>query len=216
MIALPVTKRQAAVVTCARPSQRDRQINARTAAGCSAVARRRPAAVARGPWPRLRNPCCRRHLGRLSVIPLGGQVRTYYVSRVIDLPPLVAQAAYDAEASCAADGTWELAVGRARLTVGPPVRTQHGTGYQPYRSQRATVTTGLTGWPVEIELLPWSDVRVELGLGPMDSLLRRFPPDRVVNAEHALVDVLAARMRQWAEQLLAEWAADMSRCGGFV
>ena len=152
----------------------------------------------------------------MTVIPLEGQVRTYYVSRVVDLPPLVAQAAYDAETSCATDGTWELAVGRAHLAFARPARRQHGTGYQPYRSQRATITTGLTRWPVQIELLPWSDVRVELGLGPMNSFLRRFPPDRVVDAEHALVDVLAARMRQWANQPLADWAANLSHCGRFV
>ena len=142
-------------------------------------------------------------------IPDDYYVRTFYMNRVVDLPPLVAQAAYDAHAH-APGGEWLLEASDARLLLRGPVRMSIGAGYQPYRSQPGTLITGWVRWPVELELLPWSDDCTEVGLRPMSRTFSRFPPDAVVRAGRRLLAGLEESMRGWAEQPLVDWANSMA------
>ena len=146
--------------------------------------------------------------GSISV-PADYYVRTYDMNRVLDVPPLVAQAAYDAHTEQPGD-EWVLSTANARLLLRGPVRTPAGAGYQPYRSQPGTLMTDWMRWPVQLELLPWSDLRTELGLRPMSRRFSPFPPDAVVRAGHRLLAALGENLLSWAEQPLVDWATSLS------
>lgn len=134
-------------------------------------------------------------------------VRTSYMSRRIDVPPLVSQAAYDVHAGRSAGDGWAISVSAARLVLRGPVLRPSGAGWRALRSQGGTLNVGRYRWPVELEVLPWSSERTELGLRPCSRTLRAIPPDLVMRAGHELLDGLAASMRAWADQPLRDWAA---------
>jgi hypothetical protein len=134
-------------------------------------------------------------------------VGTNYMSRQLGLPPLVAQAAYDAVTSGSPEGRWLLRTASARLGLRGPVRHYAGSGWWPLRSQLGRLAVGRYRWPVELELLPWSSRRIELGLRPCSHLVRSSPPASVTQAGHDLLDQLAANMMLWAERPLRDWAS---------
>lgn len=95
-----------------------------------------------------------------------------YVSRELDLPPLVARAAFDAvrchHAHPGYPQRWDIQVPAGRLElsrwgrVPPPPR-------DCYWSFREVIGTICSLWwpmfvPVRLELVPWSDTRTSLGL----------------------------------------------------
>src|SRR5882757_4677929 len=83
-------------------------------------------------------------------------IRTYYMNRVLDLPPLVSQAAYDAQPPRSRiDAPWMVTADGARLELRPPLRVTSGWRNLPYRAQRGTLVTRIHRWPVELELMPW-------------------------------------------------------------
>ena len=133
---------------------------------------------------------------------LDGRVRTCYMSRRVDLPPLVAQAAYDAVACESCER------GSSRLILSGPVRHSSGTGWWPLLTQTGTLSVGRLRWPVELELLPWSGECTELGLRPLSQLLRAFPPESVTVAGLELLECLAERMNGWADAPLRNWACE--------
>ena len=130
------------------------------------------------------------------------RVRTCYMSRRVELPPLVAGAAYDALACESYEG------GSGRLHLRGPVRRFSGTGWWPLLSQPGTLSVGRLRWPVELELLPWSRDCTELGLRPQSHLLRTFPPESVTLVGLALLEHLAERMHGWADAPLRNWASE--------
>lgn len=134
-------------------------------------------------------------------------IRTNYVSRLLELPPLVAQAAFDDLVSVTTDPLQYTADGeRARLMLRAPVEQLSGPGYRAFRCHRAVILAGWHRWPVELELLPWSAARVELGLRPLGVVSGRVPPSRITRSGHELLAVLAAALHAWADQPLADWA----------
>ena len=135
-------------------------------------------------------------------------VRTYYVSHRIDVPRLVAQAAYDELIQDTTSECWVLADSPVRLELHGPVRRFPGSGWWPLRSRAGTLTVRRLRWPVELELLPWSRERTELGLQPGSRALRALPPYDVTLAGHELLQQLAARMHAWADRPLRAWAGD--------
>lgn len=138
-------------------------------------------------------------------------IRTYYVSHFVDLPPLVAQAAYDDISQATTDSPWILHSATGRIVTRAPIKRWSGPGYRPHRSQRAMVLTRWHRWPVELELMPWSGQRVEVGLRSASEMFKRRPPDSVLRAEHELLATLAYELQAWADQPLAEWATCVQR-----
>ena len=138
----------------------------------------------------------------------GSYVRTYYMSRTIDVPPLVAQAAYDDCVQQSTDEFGALADSSVRLELHGPIRRFPCSGCWPLRSRPGTLTVGRLRWPVALELLPWSTERTELGLLPGSRALRGFPPHVVTRGGHELLEQLAASMHAWADHPLRAWAAD--------
>src|SRR4051812_33151671 len=88
-----------------------------------------------------------------------------YVSRVLELPPLVAQAAFDAVRPSDPHGGGLLLRGAWRVTAREGYRRTSGARGMPYRSQPALIVLARgRRWAVELELVPWSPQRTELGL----------------------------------------------------
>ena len=134
-----------------------------------------------------------------------------HLARVTDLPPLMAQAAFDAvRVARTRPGSlrWELKVHDVRLElygagyVLPPPRPC----YWSYRDVPAKIRSN--HWPLAIPvrllLVPWSDTRTTLAIE-----LRRHPhsyaPETLYlhSAQRAL-DILASELGAWAFQELHE------------
>jgi hypothetical protein len=123
-----------------------------------------------------------------------GAAYTAYVERICPLPPLVAQAAYDEVLATPVVGAgWQL-----RLT-GPPNGAIEGV----MRRRSGLLTFG---WPwraaVELELNPWSQTRVTVGLRPCG---RDVPPMWAAlyfATAHEAVDQVAERLHRWADEPL--------------
>jgi hypothetical protein len=94
-----------------------------------------------------------------------------YLSVVTDLPPLVAQAAFDA---ILADGARhiELKAGRLELRGNGLVPSASRAAWLPYRELPGLIRPARwrLGILVRLELWPWSDTRTALGFG-----LRHLP-----------------------------------------
>lgn len=138
-------------------------------------------------------------------------VRTCYVSRVVDLPPLVAQAAYDAQFRDrdGGDRPVVLSVAAGRMLAAQVPQVPSPPGYHPLRVHPATVRAGLRRRAVELELWPWSGERSELGLRPVDRVFGRVPADQLLRTCHDLLDQFAASLRRWADQPLRELTAEI-------
>jgi hypothetical protein len=139
-------------------------------------------------------------------MPLAEYIRTHYMSCRLDVPPQVASAAYDERAGSLTDQRWEVEANAARLDLRGPVCRYSGSGWRPLRSQLGTLTVGRHRWPVELELLPWSRDRTELGLRPYGRRLRVSPPENGTLAGLTVLDRLAETIQVWADQPLRDWA----------
>ena len=136
-----------------------------------------------------------------------------FLSRVLDLPPLVAQAAFDAvRGDHRLQGgpmQWSVQVPAGSLELAGPgwVSPPPRTCYWSYRAVPGTIRPA--SWPptgavaVRLELLPWSDIRTALGLG-----VRRVPffasPVVYADVASAALDVLRDEMQHWALHELFE------------
>jgi hypothetical protein len=128
---------------------------------------------------------------------------SYYHTTALPVPPLVAQAAYDAQ---------QLRQHTRIRTVGPrgwmrirgEAVVSSGTDYAPFRSQPAVVVAGARMWPVRLELLPWSDAQTELGLRPLGRSWSGFPPDSILAVGDAALGIVADALTCWAEAPLRE------------
>jgi hypothetical protein len=94
-----------------------------------------------------------------------------HISRLVDLPADLAKEAFDRVASGRAggegEGAWRVVVSSGRLDLeGPGIVSSPPGTYWPYRRVGGRLRPAGTwrGLAVELELLPWSDVRTELGL----------------------------------------------------
>jgi hypothetical protein len=134
------------------------------------------------------------------------------MSRSLSLPPQVAKAAYDQRAAAAQ--VWSVDTDGSRLRVAQAIPPASSTRYAPLRASRALVLAGLHRYPVELELLPWSASRTELGMRPVGTGFRRFPPGPVVKAGHALLRRFDELLCWWAEQPLRELSAELGRSEG--
>ena len=135
---------------------------------------------------------------------------TVYVSRALDLPPLTAQAAFDAHRDATAlehrRGAWVLETPSTvlRLVETDVVSRRHPLG--PLRQARGRLRSreGLVGIAVELELTPWSDTRCEIGIRPEGWMvpltdgyrLRRYVA-MAVQAAEGFSSVLADRVEAW-------------------
>lgn len=132
-----------------------------------------------------------------------------YLFRILDLSPLVAQAALDGVHANRSrpehPRSWSVQVKGGRLhlhgqRVVPPPRPC----YWPYRQERGRIRSARWGLPipVELELLPWSDRRAELGLRVCGHL--PVSEGLYLQVGHEALDVLAAELEAWALQELDE------------
>jgi hypothetical protein len=130
-------------------------------------------------------------------------IASSYLSLVIDLPPLVAQAAYDAQwCTCGSCGSWCLTVASGRLLARVPRPVSRGDA--PLRADKSIIVAGIWRWPAELELTPWSTERTQLGLRLIDLALLRRPPEHVLTAGYQALIGVSARLHGWSEQPLRE------------
>jgi hypothetical protein len=132
-----------------------------------------------------------------------------YLFRVLELSPLVAQAAYDAVAldrACRGQSdSWHLDVDGGRLelrhrAVAVPPRPC----YWPYRRERGRIRSARWGIaiPVELELLPHSNYQTEIGLRIRGHL--STGEGRYLDVGHSALDLLATELDAWAFHELYE------------
>jgi len=132
---------------------------------------------------------------------------TTYVSRVLDLPPLVAQAAFDAVRPSDPHARGTLVRGAIRVTAREGYRRTSGASGMPYRSQPAVIVVArLRRWAVELELVPWSSRRTELGLCFVKNRLAAPPSPSAVAAGIEVVELLGTKLEVWASEPLRAWA----------
>jgi hypothetical protein len=129
-----------------------------------------------------------------------------YLTRVLDLPPLVAQAAFDAVRSTRTrqprSVTWEIATAAGRLELSgdgripPPPRPC----YWSYRHVPGRVRSA--GWQpaiaVGLELVPWSATRTALGLHVDGAPLLYADQHLYVAVGRAALHALAADLETWS------------------
>jgi hypothetical protein len=133
-------------------------------------------------------------------------ISTYYMNRPVDVPPRVAVAAYDQLID--PEGA-PLRAERARLVLAHALPTGTGPTYGPLRSARGVLTTGHHRHPVELELLPWSSRRTELGIRPLGTVFARFPCEPILDAGHQILRLLDELLTDWAHRPLRELLADL-------
>ncbi len=147
--------------------------------------------------------------------------RFCHLVRIVALPPLVAQAAFDASRRArhcpGRPGLWKVvaASGRLELTGDGRLRTALPRRYWPYRAVGGMIRAHW--WqppvPVLVELLPWSKTRCALGLS-----LRRRPlfagEGLYLDGRAGTLEALGAEIEAWGLQDLGEiegWLDDLSR-----
>lgn len=105
--------------------------------------------------------------------------QTWYMDRVVDLPPAIAAVCFDdVRADLCADpanpaGRWSIRADEEVLELaGTGVLSSGQTGWRVLRRLHGSLRSP-GGWvrlPVELELLPWSSRRTEVGLRPRGRL----------------------------------------------
>ena len=129
---------------------------------------------------------------------------TYYMSCMVDLPPLVARAAVQ---ECLPD---RIAArnGSVRLKRCAPVRLRDDW---LLATAPAALARGVHRLRVEVELTRWSSERSELGLRPVRWYWTTWPTDGGLAAGHAILAELGRRMQAWADAPLRdEFAASQT------
>lgn len=137
---------------------------------------------------------------------LGEQGPFPHLARLVDLPPLTAQAAFDAVRAAHAHGPqsprWSLAAGEGRLELvgAGHVPSPPRPCYWSYREVPGKIRS--ERWhlavPVRLLLLPWSSTRSALAIE-----LRRqpwlYPAENLyLHAGHEALRVLAPELETWA------------------
>jgi hypothetical protein len=120
---------------------------------------------------------------------------TYYVSEVVDLPPVVALAAFDA---LVLPGITDLAsAGGARLRVRRVARppTPPCSPSAPMRAEPALLRAGWRRMSGELELSPWSTGRTEIGLRPRRWGMSTWPSEACLNAAGEVLAELACQLQ---------------------
>ncbi|HWB66597.1 MAG TPA: hypothetical protein VG708_07205 [Mycobacteriales bacterium] len=130
------------------------------------------------------------------------EIRTYYVSRVIDLPAPAARLAFRALPEVAlaqSHGSWSLC--GTPSTLRPSTRSPLDPWPAPSRWQAndthlglLTLRHGSRSMKATLELAPWSTSRSELGLRPIRWGPTPWPPDNLLRTAHELLATLARRM----------------------
>lgn len=149
-----------------------------------------------------------------------------YISRLVDLPPDLAREAFDVTARDLARGrqgtAWAIAVPSGRLDLrGNGILSGSPGGTWPYRqvTGRLRAPWMRKGLIVQLELLPWSDTRTELGLGlpgapgllggRHDRAYLRVGGEVVEALRFAMNDRLAALVSSWARGTGEEFTAPL-------
>jgi hypothetical protein len=144
-------------------------------------------------------------------------VRTLYVACPLDLPPLTAQAAFDAHRQDAwldrTGKTWVLETPATELRlVGNGPEEQPGPAWAlrqaPGRLRRRGALVSVA---VQVEVAPWSDRTCEIGIRPgcravpmTDGRRQRQYFALAVEAAEGLADALEGRVEDWMVTQLAE------------
>lgn len=129
-----------------------------------------------------------------------------YLTQVLELPPLVAQAAFDAARSArthqARPAVWGIgtAAGRLELRGGGLIPPPPRPCYWSYRHVPGRIRS--TGWhppiAVGLELVPWSDTRTALGLHVEGHPLIYADEHLYLDVGQAALRTLAAALEGWA------------------
>jgi hypothetical protein len=144
-----------------------------------------------------------------------------YLVRIVELPPMVAQAAFEASRrarSCpGGPGTWDIEAeaGRLELRGNGRSRAPVPTRYWAYRAVGGVIRS--RRWhisvPVLVELVPWSKTRSALGLS-----LRRRPlmggEGLYLTVGAEALEALGAEIDAWGLSDLHElegWLGELSR-----
>jgi len=136
---------------------------------------------------------------------------SYYVSNLVPLPPLVAQAAYDDLLAQALRDDHALGAGRTRLVItGPSRHRPTGTLLREVPVLVRSRSMPLVG---QLELNAWSHRMTELGIRPTRWRFGLFPPESNLRAAHRSLTVFRAAMLAWAEQPLREVLDDLATVG---
>lgn len=128
---------------------------------------------------------------------------TSYISRLVGLPPLVAQAAFDELVGDHAT-TCVTVAGRCRLKLSARGSASKAgvPGAQPctrpYRVVPSTLYAGPRRTRVALELWPWSSGTVQLGLQPRVRGARQ-PPERILAAGHMVLAHMDTMLHAWAD-----------------
>jgi hypothetical protein len=146
-------------------------------------------------------------------------VPTLYVGRTLDLPPLTAQAAFDAHRqslTCgSAQETWALETGSGELRIFGSGFTSRSGPACALRRADAQLRPGRRRWAfaieVEVEIMPWSDDSSQIGIRPRDrrvpmadSVRRRRYLAIAVEAAAALACALEGQVEVWLLTQLPE------------
>lgn len=137
-----------------------------------------------------------------------GHVVTSYITHRLGVPPLVAQAAYDACLPHLRPTVSPAAQRRVRLEVRGAGAATDGTGYAPYRTRVALLMSGIQVWPVRIELMPWSADEAELGLRLGRGSRSAAPSGSYFAAGLAVLAEVASQIRQWTDEALRQALAN--------
>lgn len=144
-----------------------------------------------------------------------------HLVRIVELPPMVAQAAFDASRQArrcpGRPGMWEVEAAEGRLELigdGRP-RSALPRRYWPYRAVGGRIRAHW--WqppvPVLVELMPWSKTRCALGLS-----LRRRPlfagEGLYLDGGAGTLEALGAEIEAWGlldTREIERWLDDLSR-----
>jgi hypothetical protein len=127
-------------------------------------------------------------------------VTTYYISRVISVPPFVACAAYDDLLSD--PSTLVIASDDNELRL--DARSLRGN--RTTRGKLGHIRTPGGRMTCLLEIEPWSARKTQLGLRPQRWGPRAWPNHRQLGGGHALLGALAAQIEDWSEAPLRDWA----------
>lgn len=147
-------------------------------------------------------------------IDAGPIIQTLYVARRLDLPPLTAQAAFDAHRGAnGGDASTVIETPTTQLWLEGAGLVDRVCRCAPLRQVpgRLRRRAALVSVPVEVEVTPWSDMQCEVGMRPCrrtvplaDCRRQRRYLDLAVEAVEGLVQMLENRVDDWMLTVLAD------------
>jgi hypothetical protein len=151
-------------------------------------------------------------------------IATLYVNQPLNLPPLTAQAAFDAvRCGCAlprAPDTWVIETARGELqVVGTGLVIHQARLWALRRASGRLIPRGRLGaMAIEVEVTPWSQLRCEVGIRPggwmapaTEGWRQRRYLALAIEAAEELALRLEAIVEDWMVEQLAGPAADLAR-----